>query len=128
MKFLTKSDEISSHGKYPGHRTIEELLHSGIIILDKWPGPTSHDVAATVKKTLKLGKVGHGGTLDPAVSGVLPITLDNACKVIPALQHLDKEYVGIMRAHKDVSLSEVRKAASNFIGKIKQTPPKRSAV
>lgn len=126
--FLVKIEEVGQAGKYPGSRSVEELLHSGIIILDKWPGPTSHDVAATVKKTLGLSKVGHGGTLDPAVSGVLPITLENACKVIPALQHLDKEYVGIMRTHKDIALADVKKAAAAFVGKIKQTPPKRSAV
>ena len=128
MDFITRSDEIGKVGSYPGSRPVEELLHSGIVILDKWSGPTSHDVAATVKKTLGLPKVGHGGTLDPMVTGVLAITLDNACKVIPALQGEDKEYIGIMRMHKDVSFDEVKAAARNFIGKIKQTPPLRSAV
>jgi H/ACA ribonucleoprotein complex subunit 4 len=126
--FLTKSDDIAGHGEYPGARKIEELLKCGIIILDKWSGPTSHDVAATVKKTLNLGKVGHGGTLDPMVTGVLTITLENACKVIPALQHLDKEYIGVMRMHKDVGRKDLDAAVSKFIGKIKQRPPLRSAV
>lgn len=115
-------------GRYPGSRTVEELLHNGIIILDKWQGPTSHDVAATVKKILGLIKVGHSGTLDPQVSGVLPLTLDNACKVIPALQKQDKEYVGVMYLHKDVSDKELSTAVRKFIGKISQLPPVRSAV
>lgn len=59
---------------------------------------------------------------------MLPICLDNACKVMPALQGLDKEYVGIMRMHKDVSDADVKAAAKKFVGKIKQTPPVRSAV
>lgn len=130
MRFLIKSNDIAvlEYGKYPGSRSIEELIKNGIIILDKWPGPTSHDVSATIKKILGLKRVGHSGTLDPAVSGVLPITLENACKVIPALQKLDKEYVGIMHLHKDVSDRELNKAIKKFTGEIKQTPPRRSAV
>lgn len=65
---------------------------------------------------------------NPGVSGVLPICLDNACKVMPALQGLDKEYVGVMRLHKDVPEKDVKTAAKKFVGKIKQMPPVRSAV
>ena len=126
--FLTKSYEISAHGKYPAARTIDELLNSGILILDKWQGPTSRDVTASVKKALSLGKAGHSGTLDPEVSGVMIICLENACKIMPALQGLEKEYVGVMRLHKDVSENEIRKVVSAFTGKIRQKPPVRSAV
>lgn len=128
MEFITKSHDIASRGTYPGARPIEQLLKNGFVLLDKWPGPTSRDVASTVKKILGASKAGHSGTLDPSVSGVLPICLDNAAKVMPALQGLDKEYVGIMRLHKDVPEKELREAAKKFIGKIKQTPPVRSAV
>jgi H/ACA ribonucleoprotein complex subunit 4 len=128
MEFITKSHDIGQTGGYPGARPIEELLRNGIIVLDKWSGPTSHDVAATVKKTLGLTKAGQAGTLDPQVTGVLIVTLENACKVIPALQKADKEYIGIMRMHTDVTIGEVREAAKQFIGKIKQLPPVRSAV
>lgn len=128
-EFLVRSHDVAtSYGQYPGKRPVEALIKNGIIILDKWPGPTSHDVAATVKKLLGLNKVGHSGTLDPQVSGVLPITLENACKVIPALQGLDKTYVGIMRLHKDVDDKELTAAVSKFIGVIRQKPPVRSAV
>lgn len=65
---------------------------------------------------------------NPGVSGVLPLALDRATKIMPALQGLDKEYVGIMRLHKDTPESELQKAVKKFIGKIKQTPPVRSAV
>lgn len=106
----------------------EELLHNGIIVLDKWCGPTSHDVTATIRKILELKKTGQSGTLDPMVSGMLIVTLENACKIIPALQGLDKEYVGIMHLHKDVSDEALRRTVSNFIGDIKQLPPVRSAV
>jgi H/ACA ribonucleoprotein complex subunit 4 len=106
----------------------EELLHNGIIVLDKWCGPTSHDVTATVRKVLELRKTGQSGTLDPMVSGVLIVTLENACKIIPALQGLDKEYVGVMHLHKDVNDEQLQKVVSEFVGKITQKPPVRSAV
>ncbi len=129
-EFLLKSEEIPNpdYGKYPGSRTVDELLHNGFIILDKWAGPTSHSVAACLKELLCLDKVGHSGTLDPNVSGVLPVTLENACKVIPALQKLEKEYVGVMHLHKDVSDKELEKAIKKFTGSILQKPPVRSAV
>jgi H/ACA ribonucleoprotein complex subunit 4 len=128
MSFITKSGEIARYGEYPSSRSIKKLLSNGIIILDKWPGPTSHDVVATVKKLLEIEKTGHSGTIDPMVSGVLVITLDNACKVIPALQGQDKEYIGIMHMHKEVKLEEVKRVAGEFLGSITQMPPVKSAV
>jgi H/ACA ribonucleoprotein complex subunit 4 len=127
-EFLVRSNDISMHGQNPGSRPVEELLKNGIIILDKWAGPTTHDVSAAVKKLFSLEKAGSSGTLDPAVTGVLPITLENACKTIPALQHLDKEYVGIMHLHKDVDDLELKNAVNSFVGKIRQRPPVKSAV
>ncbi|MBI4174831.1 MAG: RNA-guided pseudouridylation complex pseudouridine synthase subunit Cbf5 [Candidatus Aenigmarchaeota archaeon] len=59
---------------------------------------------------------------------MLPICLDNATKIMPALQGLDKEYVGIMHIHQDVDEKQITDAAKKFVGKIKQTPPVRSAV
>lgn len=129
MKWLIRSEELpSEYGEYPGSRPIEELLKNGVVLLDKWAGPTSNDVTSTVRKTLGATKSGHSGTLDPQVTGVLPITLGNSCKIMPALQKLDKEYVGVMHLHKDVSLTKVKQISKEFIGKIKQTPPLRSAV
>lgn len=63
MDFITKSHDISVRGRYPGARPIEELLRDGFVLLDKWPGPTSRDVASTVKKLLGASKAGHSGTL-----------------------------------------------------------------
>lgn len=128
-EWIVKSEDIpADYGTYPGSRHVEELVKSGLVILDKWAGPTSHDVVSTVKKILGINKAGHSGTLDPQVTGVLPVTLENACKVMPALQHLDKEYVGIIYLHKEIGLSKLEEAAKDFVGAIKQTPPLRSAV
>lgn len=128
MNWIVKEESFSELGQYPASRTIEELLKNGIIILDKWCGPTSHDVAATVKKILELEKVGHAGTLDPNVSGVLPLTLENACKVIPVLQKSKKTYVGVMHLHKNIDKTEIKKTVAKFLGTNTQKPPVRSAV
>jgi len=129
-EFLVRSEDISTsdYGVYPGSRTVEELLRNGLIILDKWIGPTSHSVSSCIKEIFSLRRAGHSGTLDPRVSGVLPITLENACKVIPALQKLDKEYVGVMHLHKDVDNKKLSKTIKKFTGEIVQIPPVRSAV
>ncbi|MBS3056458.1 MAG: RNA-guided pseudouridylation complex pseudouridine synthase subunit Cbf5 [Candidatus Aenigmarchaeota archaeon] len=127
MSWIELSRDIFNPNKgcYPGHRPVENLIKNGILILDKWSGPTSHDVVSYVKKALELNKAGHSGTLDPAVTGVLIVALENACKVMPALQGLDKEYIGIMKLHKNASIDAVLK---DFLGSIKQTPPVRSSV
>lgn len=65
-KFLIKSEEASlaTFGKYPGAKSIKELLHNGIVVIDKPVGPTSQMVDAFVKKILGVNKLSHGGTLE----------------------------------------------------------------
>ncbi|MFH0836724.1 MAG: RNA-guided pseudouridylation complex pseudouridine synthase subunit Cbf5 [Candidatus Aenigmatarchaeota archaeon] len=112
----------------PNERPINEHIRNGVVLIDKWSGPTSHDVTAFIGKKLGL-KAAHSGTLDPAVSGVLLITLENSCKLIAILQRVDKEYVGVIHFHRDVSEEELQKIiTSKFIGINKQTPPRKSAV
>jgi len=127
---LIKSYDISNpnYGKYPGSRSISELINNGFLLLDKPQGPTSHDVVAQVKKILGIKKACHIGTLDPHVSGVLPILLGEARKMMPAFQKLNKEYVGVMHLHKDVDTEELKKVISKFRGNIIQVPPVKSAV
>jgi H/ACA ribonucleoprotein complex subunit 4 len=69
------------------------------------------------------------GTLDPKVTGVLPITLGRACKLAGYFIKHDKTYVGVLHTHKAQDIKELQKIINdNFVGKIKQTPPHRSAV
>src|SRR3972149_7992109 len=115
--------------KIKKNKTIAELLEFGIINIDKPSGPTSFDVSEFVMKTLGLRKTSHFGTLDPKVTGVLPIALNRACKLTGFFLGEDKEYVGIMRIHEDISIEELNKAIKEkFIGKIKQLPPVKSRV
>ncbi len=110
-------------------KLIQELLEFGIININKPSGPTSFNVSDFVRKKLKLRKTSHFGTLDPRTSGVLPIALNRACKLSGYFIGEDKEYVGIMRIHKDVALEKIKKIIKeNFVGKIRQLPPVRSRV
>jgi len=128
MEWLIKSDEESNFGKNPNERTIEELIKTSVIVVDKHSGPTSHTVTDWVKNIFQVTKAGHAGTLDPAVTGVLPIALENSVKAMQLMMGLNKEYVGIMHMHKDVDENVLRNEMANFIGKIKQRPPVKSAV
>ncbi len=129
-QFLVKYEEasLSPYGKYPGSRSAEELLHNGIVVIDKPVGPTSQTVDVWIKKILGINKCSHGGTLDPRVSGVLVIALENAVKLMPILLKSRKEYVAIMHIHKDLPAEKVASVLKKFVGKIKQVPPKKSAV
>ncbi len=112
----------------PPEKTIQELLNFSLINIDKPTGPTSFQVSQFVKNSLKLSKTSHMGTLDPQVTGVLPITLGRACKLSNYFMHKDKTYIGIMRLHEIVPEEKLKKEISNFIGKIAQLPPVRSRV
>lgn len=115
--------------KLKKNKSIKDLLEFGIINIDKPSGPTSFKVSEKVKKKLGLRKTSHFGTLDPKVTGVLPVALNRACKLTGFFIGEDKEYVGIMRIHEDVSLKKIKDAIKEkFLGKIIQKPPVKSRV
>ena len=117
-----------SYGTYYDKRTIEQLLNYGIILLDKPPGPTSHETVAWTKRILKLPKIGHSGTLDPQVSGVLPLGLGEATKALGVLLYGPKEYHVLGRIHSLPSKEKLDETIDLFRGEIFQKPPQRSAV
>jgi H/ACA ribonucleoprotein complex subunit 4 len=116
------------YGQNPNERPGVQYIRYGVINLDKPAGPTSHEVAAWTKKILKLGVIGHGGTLDPKVTGVLPITLEDSTKIVQALLYSGKEYVCVMKLHGDAEESCVRRVLKEFEDEIFQRPPLRSSV
>ncbi len=117
-----------AYGTYYDKRTIEQLLNYGLIILDKPPGPTSHETVAWTKRILKLPKIGHSGTLDPQVSGVLPLGLGEATKALGVLLYGPKEYHALGRVHSLPSKEKLEETIDLFRGEIYQKPPQRSAV
>lgn len=118
---------------------------SGILLVDKPSEWTSHDVVAFVRKTFRIDKVGHCGTLDPAATGLLILVLGKATKFSQILSGNDKTYECVMRigietdsydmdgevtSEKDwsnISEKDIKNAVKKFTGKIMQVPPMISA-
>jgi len=115
-------------GTYYDKRNVEQLLNYGLIILDKPPGPTSHEVVAWTKRILKIPKIGHSGTLDPQVTGVLPLGLGEATKALGVLLLGPKEYQAVGRLHSLASKERLDDVLKQFQGEIFQKPPQRSSV
>ena len=126
VKREAKTD--SKFGCKPEDRSTEEIIDFGTLNIDKPKGPTSHQVSAYVQQILEIKKSGHSGTLDPQVTGVLPVALGRGTKVIQAMISAGKEYVCIMHLHKDVDEKQIREVFSKFTTKITQMPPVKSAV
>ena len=120
-------------------------MYNGIIVINKEPGFTSHDVVAKMRGICGQKKIGHTGTLDPAATGVLPVCLGSATKLCDMLTDKDKEYVaelllGVETDTQDttgqvlcerevkVTCEDVRKAAESFVGEYNQVPPMYSAL
>lgn len=117
----------------------------GFLNLNKPTGFTSHDCVALVRRLLRMKRVGHGGTLDPAATGVLPIALGKATRLLQYLQS-DKAYQATIRlgvktttddlegeivtaeSAAQLSLEDVESVLGQFEGKIKQVPPIYSAI
>lgn len=121
------------------------MIRSGFVNVIKPTGASSSNIVCAVKKILKEKKVGHLGTLDPAASGVLPIAFGKATKFFDYFLKKDKEYVavvkfgietdtldsfGLITKTEDVSIKkdDILNVLSEFTGKIKQVPPKYSAL
>jgi tRNA pseudouridine55 synthase len=117
----------------------------GFINLNKPAGLTSHDCVARVRRILKTKKVGHGGTLDPAATGVLPIAIGKATRLLSYLPE-GKSYRALIKfgiqtstddlegevlhaiAVPELTLEKIRSILPQFIGKIQQIPPMYSAI
>ncbi|MUT66401.1 tRNA pseudouridine(55) synthase TruB [Paenibacillus sp. NEAU-GSW1] len=118
----------------------------GIIAVWKPAGWTSHDVVAKVRRLLRMKRIGHSGTLDPMVTGVLPLCLGRATRVVEYLQERPKAYeaviqLGISTDTEDltgtvleerggitITEEEVLRVLRSFVGEIEQVPPMFSAV
>jgi tRNA pseudouridine55 synthase len=117
----------------------------GFLNLNKPAGLTSHDCVARVRRILHTKKVGHGGTLDPAATGVLPIAIGKATRLLPYLP-TDKAYRAVVRfgintttddlegeilekrGAPDLDLAKIAAVLPQFIGEIRQVPPIYSAI
>jgi len=118
---------------------------NGIVIVDKPSGWTSHDVVSKLRGIFHEKRIGHGGTLDPMATGVLPVFVGRATRAVPFCENAEKEYLagfrpGIITDTQDtegnilstcdaqVSQNEFEDILSRFTGEIQQIPPMYSAV
>ncbi len=118
---------------------------NGIVNFFKPKGMTSHQAVNFLRKKLDMKKIGHTGTLDPEVSGVLPLCVGKATRVSEYLLESDKEYIGeltlgiktstgdsqgevIETSDKEVSQSEIEAVFKKYLGEIEQIPPMHSAL
>lgn len=115
-------------GCRPEKRTAEQIINYGIVNVYKPRGPTSHQASEYVQKILGIEKAGHSGTLDPAVTGVLPTALGRATRVVEYLLKAGKEYVCVMHLHRELSTKEIEAVFKKYTGKIKQQVPRKAAV
>jgi tRNA pseudouridine55 synthase len=122
------------------------VTEAGVLVVDKTAGVTSFDAVALVRRRLGLKRVGHAGTLDPDATGVLPMLLGEATKLMAYLADQDKEYVATLRLGlttdtgdlsgrvvaeapvRNVDRARIEEACGAFLGRIKQVPPMFSAV
>lgn len=100
----------------------------GFILLNKPKGKTSSDVCVEMREFFNAKKVGHAGTLDLNVDGVLIIAINDSTKLMPSVNKLDKEYIGKAKIHKNISKKDLENAMNLFVGNIKQIPPRKSHV
>jgi len=117
-----------AHGIPPEKRSLKMHMSLGAINLDKTSGPTSHEVSAWVKRILEVEKAGHSGTLDPKVTGILPVLLGDATRVMDTLLLSGKEYICLMRVHKPQPKKRLLDVCEEFMGPIFQKPPLKSSV
>ncbi len=120
-------------------------MANGILIVDKPAGWTSQDVAAKLRGVFHEKRVGHGGTLDPMATGVLPIFIGRATRAVPFFEHADKVYEAGLRlglvtdtqdatgrtleeCAVDITQVQLEAALDSFRGEIAQIPPMYSAI
>jgi len=132
----------------PDERSPAELLAFGVVPLDKPPGPSSHQVSGWVRDAVDetlasvadatapkrtdhepagIDRAAHAGTLDPKVTGCLPVLLGDATRLAQAMVTGRKEYVAVLETHATVP-ENLERVAAQFEDEILQKPPKRSAV
>ena len=118
-------DEI---GKIPDMRTVEERLEAGFILLDKAAGPSSHQVASWARDMFGLERLGHGGTLDPFATGVLPLMAGKSMKLTKKILTHNKTYICVFRFASEPDSKMLEEVMSNMTGRVFNVPPEISAV
>ena len=113
---------------FQNQQTSEPDFSSGFILIDKPHGPTSHQITAWIRDSLGLKRLGHGGTLDPFATGVLPMMYGKAVRLTSMILEHDKEYIALFRFSSEIDEGNIKNCIKRLSGKIFNTPPEISAV
>jgi tRNA pseudouridine55 synthase len=111
----------------PDDRSLASLRGFGVVNLDKPPGPSAHQVAAWVRDLAGVDRAAHAGTLDPKVTGCLPVLLGDATRLAQVFLEGIKEYVAVLELHGPVP-TDLDDVIAEFQGPLYQKPPRKSAV
>ena len=131
----------------PEQRSLPELLRFGVVNLDKPPGPSAHQVAAWVRdladdavgdlgtaagdvgdgRAGRITEAAHAGTLDPKVTGCLPVLTGEATRLAQAFLEGGKEYVAVLELHRPAP-ADLERIVASFEAPLYQKPPRKSAV
>jgi tRNA pseudouridine55 synthase len=111
----------------PDERDPSALLEFGVVNLDKPPGPSAHQVAAWVRDLCDVDGAAHAGTLDPKVTGCLPVLTGAATRLSQVFLEGTKEYVAVLELHADPP-ADLDSVVTEFEGPLYQKPPRKSAV
>jgi tRNA pseudouridine55 synthase len=111
----------------PADRSLAALTRFGVVNLDKPPGPSAHQVAAWVRDLTGVERAAHAGTLDPKVTGCLPVLLGDATRMAQVFLEGVKEYVAVLELHGPVP-TDLHEVLAEFEGPLYQKPPRKSAV
>jgi len=131
MDRITFDEDAVTNPKFgclPTDRSLEELLGSGILLVKKPRGPTSHQLTAWIRNILGITKIGHGGTLDPMATGLLTILCGRATRLTDVILKGDKRYIAVIRFGRNVDSEELTTLLDSLVGEIYNVPPKESAV
>ena len=100
-----EAPELNGHS-----RDFNSRMKAGFILLDKHPGPTSHQLSAWARDLLEIDKLAHGGTLDPFASGVLPLLLGKSMKLTPLILKHDKTYIASLKLSSTTTLEALNES------------------
>jgi H/ACA ribonucleoprotein complex subunit 4 len=99
-----------------------------VILVDKPPGPSSHQLASWARDILGLKRLGHGGTLDPFATGALTLLLGKATRLTEVVLSGNKTYIAILKIDSSISSKQVEEVLERFSGEVYNVPPLESAV
>tara|TARA_X000000368_G_scaffold157692_1_gene124251 strand:+ start:392 stop:1276 length:885 start_codon:yes stop_codon:yes gene_type:complete len=103
-------------------------MEAGVILVDKPPGPSSHQLASWARDILGLKRLGHGGTLDPFATGALTLLLGKATRLTEVVLSGNKTYIAVLKIDSSISSRQVEEVLERFSGEIYNVPPLESAV